>query len=696
VIVGLAGHIDHGKTALVRALTGVAGDRLKEEKARGITIDLGFAFIPTAAGSPLGFIDVPGHERFVHTMVAGAAGIDYAILTIAADDGIKPQTLEHLAILDLLGVDRGVVALTKADLASDERLAEVAREARAMIGGTTLVNAHVLVVSAATGQGVDALRDHLKAASRVASARSQGTRFRLAVDRIFTLSGVGVVVTGTVYSGSLHVGDKVRISPSGLMARIRSLHAQNRAAETAQAGDRCALNLAGPRVDKEAIRRGDVVLDPILHAPTDRIDALMRLLPSEKKPMGQWFPVHLHHGASEVGARIVLLGDKPIAPGEEAHVQLVLDRPIAAAAMDRYVVRDVSAQRTLGGGVFLDLRPPARKRRTPERQAQRAALAIRDPFASFAALLAAPPFAADLAVFARDRALSPERTDELASALNLVVLEAADSRMALAREQWSKFASAALDWIAAYHSENPDLQGTGREELRMALQPRLPKRGFDAALQKLAHANEFVLEGAFVRLPSHEIRLTAEDTAAWEAVAPLLGGTERFRPPRVRDVAAATGRPEADVRRIMKRAGRMGWADEVAHDHFFLRSTVREMVGIAADLTAAASNAGFSAADFRDRMANGRKVAIQILEFFDRRGVTLRKGDLRRINPARLDLFGVLAETHDDAPGGESSPVGRPDFKSVWGSEPVSGGFDSHSLPPVPRATERGRPSPRR
>ena len=208
VIVGLAGHIDHGKTTLVRALTGVNGDRLKEEKARGITIDLGFAYMSMAAGPPIGFIDVPGHERFVHTMLAGAAGIDYAILTIAADDGVKPQTLEHLAILDLLSVDRGVVVLTKADLASHERLGEVDREARAIIRGTTLANARVLTVSAMTGQGVDALRIHLEAASSVASDRSQGTRFRLAVDRVFTLRGVGLVATGTVYSGLVRVGDR--------------------------------------------------------------------------------------------------------------------------------------------------------------------------------------------------------------------------------------------------------------------------------------------------------------------------------------------------------------------------------------------------------------------------------------------------------------------------------------------------------
>lgn len=243
MIIELAGHIDHGKTALVRALTEVEGDRLKEEKARGVTIDLGFAFMPTTAGTQLGFIDVPGHERFIRTMLAGASGIDFALLAVAADDGIMPQTREHLAILDLLGVDRGVVVVTKADLAATERLAEVVALARALIAGTTLADAKVFAVSAVTGRGVEALRVHLEAAAGEARDRSQGTRFRLAVDRVFTLARVGVVVTGTVVAGSVSVGDRVQISPSGLTARVRSLRAQNRVSETARAGDRCALNL---------------------------------------------------------------------------------------------------------------------------------------------------------------------------------------------------------------------------------------------------------------------------------------------------------------------------------------------------------------------------------------------------------------------------------------------------------------------
>jgi selenocysteine-specific elongation factor len=683
MIIGAAGHIDHGKTTLIKALTGVDGDRLKEEKARGITIDLGFAYLPVETGLVIGFVDVPGHERFVHTMVAGASGIDFALLAVAADDGVKPQTLEHLAIIDLLGVKRGLVALTKTDVVGPERVVAVAREVRAATVGTTLEGADILPVSAPTGQGVDELRARLVAHARDTADRSGEAGFRLAVDRVFTLPGVGVVVTGAVLSGSVRPGDRVLVSPSGLPARVRSLHTQNRPAEDGRAGDRCALNLADHGVSKESIRRGDVVLDPELHAPTDRIDARLRLLPCEAKPICQWFPVRLHHAAAEVGAHIVLLGDDPIVPGDSADVQLVLDRPIAAAVPDRYVIRDASAKKTIGGGQFIDLHPPARRRRVPERRAQRKALAIADPSAAFAALLSVPPFAWDLAAFARDRALSAAHKDRIAERLELVLLRSGASTIAVSAERWRIFTSSLLEHLAVYHAENPDQQGIGREKLRLLLQPRLPAPVFVIALQKAAGNGELVLDGSFVRLASHTARLTPQDEVAWSMIAPLLGGAERFRPPRVRDIAETTGRQERDVRRLLKLVGRMGWVDEVAHDHFFLRASVREMTAIVAEVAAQAEGGGFVAAQFRDRLANGRKVAIQVLDFFDRHGVTLRRGDLRKINKHRLDLFGPRMFSAD-ADGGESSLVGRSDFKSEWGSEPVSGGFDSRSPPPTP------------
>jgi selenocysteine-specific elongation factor len=391
MIIGTAGHVDHGKTALVRALTGIDTDRLKEEKARGISIDLGFAYLPAPNGAVLGFVDVPGHEKFVHNMLAGAGGIDFALLVVAADDGVMPQTREHLAIVDLLSISRGLVALTKIDLVADDRREAVRAEIARALEATSLTGSDIVPVSAVSGEGIEALRDRLFAQAQATEHTPAQGRFRLAVDRSFTLTGVGTVVTGTVLSGTIAVGDQVTVSPSGLSARARSIHAQNRAAERGQAGERCALNLAGEGIAKDLFHRGDVVLDPALHAPTDRIDAHLRLLASERKPIAQWTPVRLHHAAAEVGTRVVLLGDEPITPGDQGVVQLVLERPIAAAVGDRFVLRNTSAQRTIGGGVLLDLRGPVRKRRTPERTVQLGAHAIRDPERAMAALLQYPP-----------------------------------------------------------------------------------------------------------------------------------------------------------------------------------------------------------------------------------------------------------------------------------------------------------------
>jgi selenocysteine-specific elongation factor len=685
MIVGTAGHIDHGKTSLVRALTGVDTDRLKEEKARGISIDLGFAYLPAPDGAVLGFVDVPGHEKFVHNMLAGATGIDFVLLVIAADDGVMPQTREHLAIVDLLGITRGIVALTKIDLAAPPQLAKVMADVGQLLQGTGLEGAEIVAVSTVTNDGIDAMREKLFDAAHTIRARATAERFRLAVDRSFTLAGAGTVVTGTVLSGAVTTGDHVTISPSGLVARVRSLHAQNRPTEHSIAGQRCALNLAGDGISKDAIARGQVVLDPDLHAPTDRIDATLRLLATEQKPVTQWMPARLHHAATEIGARIVLLGDAAVAPGTEALVQIVLERPIAAAAGDRFVLRDTTAQRTIGGGKFLDLRAPPRKRRTPERLAQLQAHAIGDPKHALAALLDIAPHYVDLTAFARDRALSETQTQTICERLSVVQATASARVFALSAPVWLQFKRGLLAALQTFHGGNPDLPGIGLERLRLQLQPRLPAPAFLLVLQWLVRNKEIALDGAWVRLSGHEVRLTPADEKIWQKIAPLLGGAERFRPPRVRDIATLLTQREPDIRRLLKLLGRMGKADEVAHDHFFLRETVAEMVGIVVDLGTTSPNAQFTAAQFRDRVDNGRKVAIQILEFFDRHGVTLRRGDLRRINKHRLDLFRRAAEpagidTSDL--GRDSSPVGRPDFKSGRGREPVLGGFDSLSLPP--------------
>ncbi len=690
MIVGTAGHIDHGKTALVRALTGVDTDRLKEEKARGISIDLGFAYLH-ADSAVLGFVDVPGHERFIRNMLAGATGIDFMLLVVAADDGVMPQTIEHLAIVDLLGIEQGLVALTKTDLVAASRREEVAQEIKEELAKTHLASAEIVPVSAATGEGIDALREKLLTAARRIGDRAARGRFRLAVDRSFTLAGAGTVVTGTVSTGTVAVGDHVMVSPSGLTARVRSIHAENRPAERGRAGQRCALNLAGDGISKSSIARGDVVLDPALHAPADRIDAALQVLASEPKAIEQWMPVRLYHAAAEVGAHIALLETAPEPGGEKCYVQLVLERSIAAAVGDRFILRDGSAQRTVGGGRFLDLRAPGRKRRTPERRAQLDACAIPEPERALFALLERAPFYVNLTALARDRALAASEFDPAIERAGAVRVAVDDEVFVLSRATRERSGRSVQAALSAFHAAQPGQSGLGFEPLRLKAEPRVPKRVFAPVLQMLAREGEIVLEGALARLPSHQAQLSPADEKLWARVMPLLSEAARFRPPRVGEIAAQVGAPENEVRRLLKSLSRMGRTDEVAPDHFFLRDTVAEMVEIAAGIAAQSAKGQFSAAQFRDRLDNGRKVAIQILEFFDRHSVTQRLGDLRRMNAARLGLYrrpGAAQPRTSTVSGGEPSPVGRPDFKSGRGRQPVFGGFDSHSLPPRARKAE--------
>lgn len=635
MIVGTAGHIDHGKTTLVKALTGTDGDRLAEEKARGITIELGFAYADLGAGATTGFVDVPGHEKFVHTMLAGAGGIDLALLVIAADDGIMPQTREHLAILDLLGIKNGIVALTKCDLADDARIEDLRLQIADLLAPTGLAGAPVVAVSTLTGAGVPDLRQMLAKAERTMQARAASGRFRMVIDRSFTLAGAGTVVTGTVVSGAVAVGDQVLVSPGGLSARVRGIHAQNHKSQQGVTGQRCALNLSGDGVAREAISRGDVALEPQLHAPTDRLDVELNVLPSEPRALGTWFPARLHLGAVEVGARIVpLQGD--LQPGGQTIAQLVLDRQVETRYSDRFILRDVSARRTIGGGRVLDLYPPARKRARPERLEVLAALQLPDPARALAALAESPLGVVDLQQFTIDRALTADALQEAVAAAGLVVL---DARHGLSPTRNRALRDELLAQLDAFHQENPDLQGIGRERMRLQLQPRLPKDAFLALLRDEVAAGRLALDGAFLRLPGHQPRLSPQDEAIYAQIAPQLLGEGRFRPPRVRDFAQELGVDEVEVRRILRMAARQGRVDQIAHDHFFDRATTSEMAGIVIDVAAGSPDGWFTAPAFRDRVQNGRKVAIEILDFFDRNGLTLRRGDLRRINPHRIDLF---------------------------------------------------------
>ena len=628
MIVGTAGHIDHGKTALVKALTGVDADRLKEEKARGITIDLGYAYSDLGDGRQLGFVDVPGHERFVHNMLAGATGIDAALLVVSAVEGIKPQTVEHLQIVDLLGLDRGIVALTKSDLTDDDQILERMAEVETLLASTSLKGAVIIPVSALTGQGIDELKAKLLALGE--SGKGVTGFARLAVDRCFVLSGAGVVVTGTIHAGEIKVDDRLVLTPSGLEARVRSLHAQNRPAEIGRAGERCALNLAGAKLSKEAIRRGDWVVSPELHVPTDRIDVRLKLLASEEQPLKHWSPVHVHLGSAHAMGRVALLEGDKMAPGESGLAQLVLEEKLGALAGDRVILRDPSATRTLAGATVIDPFGPPRNRRAERRRAELAAMGDADAEV-LPKLLRLEAGFVEMARFGQSRNLRPAEVEGMLRAAGGESLEG----FGFLAETLTAARLDIVDTLKAFHEAKPDAPGLQPERLRVTLKKRWPIPVFRILLDREVRARKVTVDGPYLRMPGHSLTLGPKDEALWNKVAAELR-RERFKPPRVRDFAQAYSVPEPDMRRLLQRLARIGRVVEVAPDQYFLRPVVAEMIGIAH-----AFGRDFTAAEFRDKLDNGRKVAILILEFFDRHGVTVRRGDLRRVVPQKIEQYGA-------------------------------------------------------
>jgi len=625
MIIGTAGHIDHGKTSLVRALTGIDTDRLPEEKSRGITLDLGFAYVPLVDGGVLGFVDVPGHERLVHTMIAGAASIDMALLVVAADDGVMPQTREHLQILSLLGIPRGVVALTKVDMVDARRAREVEADIAILLDNTPLRGADVFPVSTLTGVGIEALRARLldEAARANPTLNPEQCAFRLSVDRSFSLAGVGTVVTGSVVAGSVQTANSVLVLPSGLRARVRGIHAANRVVTHARQGERCALNLTGQGLHKDSLRRGDWVVAPDGASQAHRSDIALRLLASERSALKQSNFVLAHHGAAQLPARLILLEPTILRPGESGFAHLVLDRPAPMRHGDRLILRDSSASRTIAGGRVLDPRPPERHRRSPARLAALNALHANDTQQALRAWLAQPPYLYPHAELRADWGLTE-------AGLRAVLPDSIMLGAYIAlQEPIEALTEQITTTLAAFHAGQPAAPGMAEEALRASLPAKLPRAALAALLDHLTAANIIAREGQLLRLPTHRGSLAGEDGRLWETLRPFLA-EQPHRPPLLREIALAIAMHDVPLRRACKGFARLGLVMELAPDRFFLREAVLEMARAAHALSASQPDGTFTAAQFRDRLGNGRQLAIQVLDDFDRRGITIRRGDLRR------------------------------------------------------------------
>ncbi|WP_377704551.1 selenocysteine-specific translation elongation factor [Pseudoduganella sp. UC29_71] len=654
MIVGTAGHIDHGKTALTRALTGVDTDRLKEEKERGISIELGYAYVPLEEdghGDILGIIDVPGHEKFIRTMAAGITGIDFALLVIAADDGIMPQTLEHLAILRLLGVRHGAVALNKADRVTPERLQELQADIARLLQDTALAGSPVFPTAATVpgDAGVAALRLHLTAASRALPARDEQRLFRLGVDRVFTLTGQGTVVTGTALAGSVAVGDTLVLAPGGQQVRVRSIHAQNRAAGAGRAGQRLALNLAG--AGREDIARGSWVVAPALAACSTRIDAELTLLQDSGAVLQAWSPVHVHLGAAHHTANVVPLDRESVRPGESARVQLVFEQELHAVPGDRFVVRNAQATHTIGGGAVLDPFGAARKRRSAARLGWLAALAAFSGVArdgerntgdaagdaavgrsagagggDIATLLACSPNGLAMSALVRLSQLPPARVT-LPPGVQRIPLHGGDELL-VTDSALAGLQQHALAALAEFHAGSPDETGPDPWRLKRIASPDSEDALWSHAMAALLAQGAVLRHGNALHLPGHSVELGAADQALADRLLPeLLAG--RYDPPWVRSLAATLEVPEDEVRRLLRKLARAGAVSQVVPDLFYHPEPLAELARIVAELQDA------QAATFRDAAGLGRKRAVQLLEFFDRVGYTRRVRNTHLVRPRK-------------------------------------------------------------
>jgi selenocysteine-specific elongation factor len=630
VVIGTAGHIDHGKTSLVRALTGQETDRLKEEQERGISIDLGFAHFDGPDGERAGVVDVPGHERFVRNMLAGAHGMDLVLFTVAADDGIMPQTEEHLDILHLLGVRRGIFVVTKTDLVDAARVAAVREEIEILAAGTTLEGAPILPVSTLTGEGIDALRTEILRQLAAAPSPPPPGPFRLPVDRAFVMRGHGVVVTGTAVAGAVREGDTVRLLPAGARVRVRSLQVHGVPVASARRGQRIAMNLVG--VERADVGRGHVVCDERLERTTTRFDAFVEVRPAARRPLASHARVRVHVGTAETLGKVVVLGGRSeIPPREHGWAQVVVEEPLLALRGDRFVLRDETARRTLGGGVVVN--PFADRHRRDEADLAERLVALRDGDVGTAAralLALVPDFAceAEGVALALGAEIAAVRR-ALAGAADVIPLPDATSPDAWTTlAKWDRLVADVTTLVGAAHRERPTEPGVEMEHLRSQGGFDVSAKTFRWCVERLVAERRLARAESLVRLPGHAVVLGAADRALAERVEGLLV-EGRFTPPDLRQLEAAV---PIDRKRLVEVLGvleRDGLVVRVAPDLHYARAAVEDAKRLVAEHCRA--HGEVSAAVFRDLIGASRKFAIALLDWCDRTGVTTRVGDMRRL-----------------------------------------------------------------
>jgi selenocysteine-specific elongation factor len=629
IIIGTAGHIDHGKTSLVKVLTGVDTDRLKEEKKRGITIELGFAPFTLPSGLRLGLVDVPGHERFVKNMVAGATGIDLVLLVIAADEGVMPQTREHLDICQLLGVKSGVVALTKTDMVDDEWLEMITEDVKSYLTGTFLQDAPIVPFSALTGSGKEEMISTIESAASEIPGRTSEGIFRLPVDRVFTMIGFGTVVTGTLTSGNISTGEEILFLPGDRKTKLRGLQVHGESVSTSSAGTRTALNLQG--IDKDEIHRGQTAVTEGVLRSTLMLDAMINLLPSAPRPLKNRERVRLHLYTAEIMTRVAILEGDFIQPGEEGLVQFRLEEPAIALPGDRFVIRSYSPMATIGGGHIIDPLPGKHRRNRPvviERLMRLEEGSLQDRVEVF--LEEAGDHGMEAATLSVKTGLDTPDMKEMLSNMGddskVILAVTGDGTLAYSAASFDRIKDRLLKALEKFHQANPARAGLGREELRNRVARELPDRPYRNLLTALKEQGLIALDGDVVRIGSHEATLTPEQEVLARKVLGLLEKSQ-LSAPFLADISDDLKALPGDLKTVLNLLADRGDLVRIKDDYFvtsgshdLLLKGVDEYFGSKQEMTLA---------DFREIVDTTRKWMIPLLEYLDRTQVTMRKGDVR-------------------------------------------------------------------
>jgi selenocysteine-specific elongation factor len=628
LIIGTAGHIDHGKTSLVKALTGEDTDRLKEEKERGISIDLGFAHFDLPDGTRAGVVDVPGHERFIRNMLAGAHGMDLVLFTVAADDGVMPQTEEHLDIVHLLGVERAIFVITKADLASEGRLHDVEEEIRILIEGTSLADSPILPFSSVTGEGLAELRCLIVRTLTGQHGRESQGYFRLPVDRAFALQGHGLIVTGTALCGEVRVGDHVRALPGDEILRIRSIQVHDQAVEAATHGQRVALNLTGH--ERGEIVRGQVICHEKLTRTSTRFDAFLEVPPGAAGVKSHQ-RVRVHAGTSERMGKLTVLGTQTeVGAKQSAYCQITVDEPLVVLRGDRFVVRDETARRTLGGGTIVH--PWAPRHRPTELGLQERLTIFHQndaPAVAAAYIAGTDQFAVSMRELYHILNLREEEVEsQLAEAPGIRMFRFEEERLYTTDVRWAVLRDEVAKAVGAYHGTHPLAPGMDMEELRVKLRYKASLRPFRAFVEQLETEKSLAREGNFLRLPGHGTRLGAEEQRIVDRIKTLLS-SDPLSPPDLKQLESEMGVNKAKFRELIALLERERSIQRVAPDLYFLIGALTTMKTVVQEYLV--KHKELTPAAFRELFKTSRKYTIPLLEFLDREGVTMRVGDVRRL-----------------------------------------------------------------